>query len=79
MMHITVFSVASVSVTFLILLLLFKLVNSQEKWVFWIFGILSLLVGFAIGYFAVEIEKLGVALVGGAAGFALGLVITNTF
>ena len=79
MMHITVFSVASVSVTFLILLLLFKLVNSQEKWVFWIFGILSLLVGFVIGYFAVKIEKLGVALVGGAAGFALGLVITNTF
>ena len=79
MMHITVFSVASVSVTFLMLLLLFKLVNSQEKWVFWIFGILSLLVGFAIGYFAVKIEKLGVALVGGAAGFALGLVITNTF
>ena len=79
MMHITIFSVASVSVTFLILLLLFKLVNSQEKWVFWIFGILSLLVGFVIGYFAVKIEKLGVALVGGAAGFALGLVITNTF
>jgi hypothetical protein len=79
MMHITVFAVASVSVTFLILMLFFKLLDSKETWVFWVFGILSLLVGLFVGYVAVKIEKLGVALVGGAAGFAVGLVITNTF
>jgi len=79
MMHISVFSVASVSVTFLFLLLIFKLIDSEKTWAFWTFAALSLLVGFFIGFIAVKIEKFGVALVGGAAGFALGLVISNTF
>ena len=79
MMHVTVFSVASVSFTFLILLLLFKFIDNQDAWVFWVLGVLALLVSFVIGYIAIKTEKFGIALVGGAAGFALGLVISNTF
>ena len=79
MMKITVFTVASISITFVILGLMYWWIDSQKTWVFWLVTLFAFVAGLLVGYVAVKFEKFGVALVGGAAGFALGLVITNTF
>lgn len=66
---------------FLLMLMFYSifLSNNTKTYVGWIILIVSIIIGVAVGFVLVRLNKVGVAVLGGYGGACLGLVLWNAF
>lgn len=77
----TVFIVGTTIVTFIMALILYALFMSPEgeEWLKWFVLIICILIGLTSGYFMQKYIRIGIGILGGGAGMAIGLLLCTLF